>query len=88
MRSTIDLMNIKPAPAENPRRGVPAPLTLMSSFRVPAIHIAGGANSDVENPNGPLDLGARRGFGHCLVTIDPWAAGENARPSGRPHRYM
>ena len=25
MRSTIDLMNIKPAPAENPRRGVPAP---------------------------------------------------------------
>ena len=46
MRSTIDLMNIKPAPAENPRRGVPAPLTLMSSFRVPAIHIAGGGDSD------------------------------------------
>ena len=84
MRSTIDLMNINPVPAENSR---PAPVTLMRSFRVPAIQIAGGGNSDGEIPNGSPDLGARRGFGHCLMRIDPWAAGENARPSGRPHRY-
>ena len=83
MQSTINLSEIKPAPAENPGRGFRLP----SSFRVPAIHIAGGGNSDVENPNGTPDLGARRGFGHCVMRIDPWAAGENARPSGRPHRY-
>ena len=83
MRLTINLMNIKPG---NSRRGVPAPVTLKSSFRVAAIHIAGGGNSDVGNPTGTLDVGTRCGFGHCLRRIDLWAAGENVRPSGRPHR--
>ena len=88
MQSTILLTEIKPVLAVNPRRGVPAPVTLMISIWVPAIHIAGGGNSDVENPNGTPDIGARRGFGHCLMKIDPWAAGENARPSSRPpHIY-
>ena len=58
MQSTINLTEIKPVQAGNPRRGVPAPVTLMRSFQVPAIHIAGGGNSDVENPNGTLDVGA------------------------------
>ena len=88
MQSTINLTEIKPVTAVNPRLGVPAPVTMMRSFRVPGIHIAGGGDSDVENPNGPLDLGARRGFGQCLMRIDPWVAGEKTRPSGRPHRYM
>ena len=56
MWSTFNLMNFKPVQAENSRRGVPAPVALMSSFRVPAMYIAGGGNSDLENPTGTLEL--------------------------------
>ena len=80
MRSTINLMNIKPAPAENFRRGVPAPVTLMNSFRVPAIQIAGGGNSDVGNPTGSPDVGVRSSFKHCLRKIDLWVAGKMPHP--------
>ena len=75
MRSTINLMNIKPLEAGNSRCGVPAPVTLMSSFRVPAIHIAGGGNSDTQNPDGTLDVGARCGFGHCFRGSAPLTEG-------------
>ena len=54
MQATINLMNTKLAPAKNARRGVPVPLTPRRSFRAPAIHIAGGGDSDVENPTGSL----------------------------------
>ena len=42
MRSTINLMNIKPVQAGNPRSGVPVPVPLTSLFRVPRAQIAGG----------------------------------------------
>ena len=66
MRPNINLMIIEPVHSGNCRRGVPAPVTLRRSFRAPAIHIAGGGDCDIQNPNGTLDFGARRGFGHCF----------------------
>ena len=88
MRSTINLMNIKPVPTGDSGQGVPLPVTPSRSFRIPAIHIAGGGNSGRQNPTGSPDVGVRSGFEQRLRRIDLWAAGENARPSGRPHRYM
>ena len=87
MQSTILLTEIKPVLAVNPRRGVSGPVALMISFRVPGIRIVGGGDSDIQNPpTGTLDLGARRGFGHCLMRVDPWAAGENPDLQGdHPH---
>ena len=66
MRSNINLMIIEPVHSGNCRRGVPASVTLGRSFRVPAIHIGGGGDCDIQNLNGTLDLGTRRGFGHCF----------------------
>ena len=71
MRSNTNLMIIEPVHSGNSRRGVPVPVTLGRSFRVPAIHIAGGGDCDIQNPNGALDLGTRRGFGHCFRKSAP-----------------
>ena len=85
MQSTINLMNINPVPAKNARRVVPVNVPLVRLFGISKINPAGGGDSDVENPAGSLNFGVRRGLGRCLMRIDPWAAGEHARPSGRPH---